>query len=267
MSRIAPTFDRLRAEGRIALMPYLCIGHPTPDALLDIVPAAERAGADLFELGVPFSDPLADGATIQAATQRSLEQGLKVDACFRQVRHLREAGVAAPFCFMGYYNPIFQRGVDRFCAEAADAGVDGFIVPDLPPEEADDLAEAARRHDLDLIFLLAPSSTEARIRTVCERASGFIYLVSLLGVTGARASLPTELESFVGRVRAHTDVPLAVGFGISTPQQASRVAHIADGVIVGSAVVRVADQAENPAAEVAEFVGGLRKAMDRVVTG
>ncbi|MFN8470613.1 MAG: tryptophan synthase subunit alpha [Anaerolineae bacterium] len=264
MSRIAPTFERLRADGRVALMPYLCIGHPTPDALLDIVPAAERAGADLFELGIPFSDPLADGATIQAATQRALDQGLKLDACFRQVRQLRDAGVTAPFCFMGYYNPIFQRGVDRFCAEAAEAGVDGFIVPDLPPEEADDLAEAARRRDLDLIFLLAPSSTEARIRTVCERASGFIYLVSLLGVTGARASLPAELEGFVQRVRAHTDLPLAVGFGISTPEQATRVAHIADGVIVGSAVVRTADQAEDPAAAVAEFVGHLRHGMDQV---
>ena len=195
MSRITPTFERLRRDGRVALMPYLCIGHPTPDALLDIVPAAEKAGADLFELGIPFSDPLADGATIQAATQRSLDQGLTVDACFRQARQLRDAGVTAPFCFMGYYNPIFQRGVDRFCAEAADAGVDGFIVPDLPPEEADELGAAARSRDLDLIFLLAPSSTEARIRTVCERASGFIYLVSLLGVTGALVTLRISMNS------------------------------------------------------------------------
>lgn len=262
MSRLPATFARLRSEGRVALMPYLCVGHPSADALLDIVPAAEAAGADLFELGVPFSDPLADGATIQAATQRALEHGTRVEQCFAQARALRERGVTAPFTLMGYYNPVFQRGLDHFCAEAADAGVDGLIVPDLPPEEADDLLAAARAHSVDLIFMLAPTSTKARIRLVAERASGFIYLVSLVGVTGARNSLPVELEAFVARVRTATDLPLAVGFGIGDAAQAGRVARIADGVIVGSAVVRVADRAANPATEVAQFVSELRGGID-----
>lgn len=262
MSRLTATFAQLRAEGRVALMPYLCIGHPTAAALLDIVPAAEAAGANLFELGVPFSDPLADGATIQAATQRALEGGMRVEQCLAQARALRERGVTAPFTLMGYYNPIFQRGLGRFCADAAAAGVDGLIVPDLPPEEADDLVTAARAHGVDVIFMLAPTSTDERVRLVASKASGFIYLVSLLGVTGARASLPPELEGFVERVRAATDLPLAVGFGIGDAAQAGRVARIADGVIVGSAVVRVADQAADPAAEVAHFVAELRAGID-----
>ena len=220
MSRLAATFERLRSARRVALMPYLCIGHPTPDAILDIVPAAEAAGADLFELGVPFSDPLADGATIQAATQRALEQGASVDLCLTQARRLRERGVQAPFTFMGYYNPIFQRGLDRFCAEAAEAGVDGLIVPDLPPEEADDLVKAGRSHDVDLIFLLAPTSDDSRVKLVTERASGFIYLVSLVGVTGARDTLPADLEAFVGRVRRQTAIS-------SAPMRRTRLGSIA----------------------------------------
>ncbi|MCW5851520.1 MAG: tryptophan synthase subunit alpha [Anaerolineae bacterium] len=264
MSRLASTFERLRAQRRVALMPYLCIGHPTPDAVLNIVPRAEAAGADLFELGVPFSDPLADGATIQAATQRALEQGASLDVCLSQARALRERGVQAPFTFMGYYNPMYQRGLDRFCGQAADAGVDGLIVPDLPPEEAHDLAQAARQHSVDLVFLLAPTSTDARVRLVCQQASGFLYLVSLVGVTGARDSLPPDLERFVERVRAQTSLPLAVGFGIGDPVQAGRVARIADGVIVGSAVVRVADRAQDPPAAVAAFIGQLRAGIDQV---
>lgn len=263
MSQLEATFARLRAEGRVALMPYLCIGHPSARAMLDIVPAAAAAGADLFELGVPFSDPLADGATIQAATQRALEIGTRIDECFAQARALRQRGVTAPFTMMGYYNPIFQRGVERFCAEAADAGVDGLIVPDLPPEEADDLVAAGRAHGIDLIFMLAPTSTDARVRLVAEKATGFIYLVSLVGVTGERSALPAELEAFVARVRRHTPLPLAVGFGIADPTQAGRVARIADGVIVGSAVVRVADRARDPAAEVAAFIASLRAAIDQ----
>ena len=265
MSRLSGLFTQLRAQGRVALMPYLCVGHPTPEALLDIVPAAEAAGADIFELGVPFSDPLADGATIQAATQRALEQGATVDLAFAQARRLRERGVQAPFTLMGYYNPIFQRGLDRYCAQAAEAGVDGLIVPDLPPEEADDLARAAGAHAVDLIFLLAPTSGDDRVRLILRQASGFIYLVSLVGVTGARDSLPPELESFVARVRSQTELPLAVGFGISNPAQAGRVAHVADGVIVGSAVVRAADRAADPAAAVATFVRDLRQGIDQAV--
>ena len=201
---------------------------------------------------------------VTTARMRALEQGASLDLCLAQARTLRERGVQAPFTFMGYYNPMFQRGLDRFCGQAADAGVDGLIVPDLPAEEADDLTQAARQHGVDLVFLLAPTSTDARIRLICQRASGFLYLVSLVGVTGARDSLPPDLERFVERVRAQTSLPLAVGFGIGDPVQAGRVARIADGVIVGSAVVRVADQAQNPAAEVAAFIGQLRAGIDQV---
>jgi len=229
---------------------------------LDLVPALVEAGADLFELGVPFSDPLADGATIQAATHQALQNGVTVDTCLATVRELRQRGVEVPLLLMGYYNPVFQRGLDAFCGAAAGAGADGLIIPDLPPEEADDLLVACRTHGLDLIFLLAPTSTAGRIRLVAARASGFIYLVSLTGVTGARDQLPPELEGFVARVRQATDLPLAVGFGIGSAAQAARVAAVADGVIVGSAIVKLAGEVRDPIHAVAGFVRELRAGID-----
>ncbi len=244
-------------------MPYLTIGYPSVATTLDLVPALVEAGADLFELGVPFSDPLADGATIQHATHHALQNGVTVDICLATVRELRQRGVQVPLLLMGYYNPVLQRGLEKFCRDAADAGADGLIIPDLPPEEADDLLAACRAHDLDLIFLLAPTSTNARIRLVTERASGFIYLVSLAGVTGARDQLPPELEAFVARVRQATNLPLAVGFGIGNAAQAGRVAAVADGVIVGSAIVKLAGEAANPVAAVSAFVRELRAGIDR----
>lgn len=261
--RLSETFDRLRAAGRVALIPYLTIGYPSVAATLDLVPALVEAGADLFELGVPFSDPLADGATIQHATHHALQQGVTVDTCLETVRALRQRGVEVPLLLMGYYNPVLQRGLDTFCRAAAEAGADGLIIPDLPPEEADGLLVACRTHGLDLIFLLAPTSTAERIRLVAERASGFIYLVSLAGVTGARDQLPPELEAFVARVRQATDLPLAVGFGIGSAAQAARVAAVADGVIVGSAIVKLAGEASDRIQEVAGFVRELRAGIDR----
>jgi tryptophan synthase alpha chain len=262
VSRIATTFAHLRAQHRVALMPYLTLGYPTLDSALELVPAMAEAGADLFELGIPFSDPLADGATNQAAAQRALENGMTVERCLATVRRLRDRGLSQPVALMGYYNPIFQRGPAAFCAATTEAGADGLIVVDLPPEESDELAAACQAYDLDLIFLLAPTSTEARVSTIARRATGFIYLVSLTGVTGARDRLPEDLEAFVARVRHATDRPLVVGFGISNVEQARRVARIADGVIVGSAIVKLAGESERPAEAVARFVAGLRAGID-----
>jgi tryptophan synthase alpha chain len=265
MSRISQTFQRLRAEGRTALMPYLTIGHPERDSADTLVPAVVESGADLLELGVPFSDPLADGVTVQASTQQALANGVNLRFCLETVRALRERGIETPFAFMGYYNPIYQMGLERFAAAAQEAGVDGVIVPDLPPEEAVALDEALRQRDLDYIYLLAPTSDESRLRLVAERARGFIYLVSLVGVTGARAELPAELPAFIQRVREYTrgEIPLAVGFGIGTPEAARAVGALADGVIVGSALVkRVADPA-TAEHEARTFVRALREGMDQ----
>jgi tryptophan synthase alpha chain len=233
------------------------MGYPERESALALIPALVTAGADLVELGVPFSDPLADGATIQAASQQALENGMTLALCLEQAAALRAGGTVAPFVLMGYYNPILQMGIERFACRAAASGIDGVIVPDLPPEESNSLRTALRASGIDLVFLLAPTSGDERIRYVVERASGFLYLVSLVGVTGARDRLPPGLEAFVARVRAVTDLPLAVGFGISTSGQAARVAGIADGVIVGSALVRAVGTSVDPAEAARAFIGSL----------
>jgi tryptophan synthase alpha chain len=261
MGKITETFDRLRNDGRTALMPYLTMGYPDRESALDLVPAIAQAGADLVELGVPFSDPLADGATIQASSQRALENGMSLDLCLEQAAMLRKRGVTVPFCMMGYYNPILQMGVETFAYRATRAGVDGVIVPDLPPEEANGLRTALYTRDIDLVFLLAPTADKVRVRTVAGLSGGFLYLVSLVGVTGARDTLSAELDAFVARVRMATDLPLAVGFGIGTPGQASRVARIADGVIVGSALIKAIGASEQPVEAARAFVSALREGM------
>jgi tryptophan synthase alpha chain len=262
MSHIAATFETMRRAGRTALMPYLTMGYPQRDSALALVPALVEAGADLIELGVPFSDPLADGATIQAAAQRALDDGMTLSLCLEQAAALRAQGVSVPFVLMGYYNPIFQMGMERFARRAVAAGVDGVIVPDLPPEESDDLRAALHAQGIDLIFLLSPTSDGERGQFVAGRSSGFLYLVSLTGVTGARDHLPPDLESFVARARTLTTLPLAVGFGIGTPAQAAQVARVADGVIVGSALIRALGASDDPVDAARAFVAGLRAAMD-----
>jgi tryptophan synthase alpha chain len=266
MSRITKTFELLKQNGRKALMPYVTMGYPALESALDIVPALAEAGADLVELGVPFSDPLADGATIQAAAQKALANGMSLALCLEQAATLRARGLSLPFVLMGYYNPIMQFGLERFTAQAVASGIDGLIVPDLPPEEATAvhsgaLYAAAMSHGLDVVFLLAPTSDTTRVQTVTALSSGFVYLVSLVGVTGARESLPPDLADFVARVRAVTEKPLAVGFGIATPEQATQVAQIADGVIVGSALVKAVGTAEHPAEAARAFVAELRTAI------
>jgi tryptophan synthase alpha chain len=263
MNPIEATFQQLRRSGRTALMPFLTLGYPDRDSALSLVPAIVEAGADLIELGVPFSDPLADGATIQAASQRALDNGITLRDCLDQAAGLRSRGVTVPFILMGYYNPFLQFGIELLAAEAARAGINGFIIPDLPPEEADHVRQTLEAQGLDMIFLLAPNSDETRIKTVTRISRGFVYMVSLVGVTGARNSLSSDLVEFVQRVRALTDKPLAVGFGISTPEQAALVGNIADGVIVGSALVREVGCTPEPEAAAAAFVAALRAGLDR----
>jgi tryptophan synthase alpha chain len=238
-------------KGRPAFMPYAVLGYPTREMGLAVVRILVEAGADLLELGVPFSDPLADGPTIQAATQKSLENGVTVKDCLAMVGELRRQGMETPSLLMGYINPILAYGLEKFVADATAVGVDGLIVPDLPPEEANELEAACGEYGLALVYLLAPTSTPERIKLVAEKSQGFIYLVSLTGVTGARNELPSDLAEFVQRVRAQTDLPLAVGFGIGTGEQARAVAQLADGVIVGSALVKCAAESLDSVRELA----------------
>jgi tryptophan synthase alpha chain len=259
------TIQNAFSQNKTAFMPYFTLGYPDYETSLDIIQACAEAGADLMELGVPFSDPLADGPVIQHSTQVALEKGMTVARCLAGVRELRARGIFIPFLLMGYINPILAYGTARFVQDAAEAGVIGLIIPDLTPEEAGELEGLCNEHGLALVFLLAPNSTEERIKLVCEKTSGFVYLVSVIGVTGARADLPAGLREFVLRVRRHARVPLAVGFGISTPDQSSSVGEIADGVIVGSALVKTVNQAiekgDSPTHAAFNFVQHLRSAL------
>lgn len=261
LERIASSFTRARGDGRAALMPYYTLGYPDPESSMAVVTAISRAGADLIELGVPFSDPLADGPTIQRSTQQALRAGTAVAVCLELTSRLRTAGVAQPLVLMGYYNPILAYGPARYIAAAAAAGADGCIVPDLPPEEAGELATACRGQGLALACLLAPNACPERAARVAARSTGFLYLVSLAGVTGARSALPADLPAFVARARAATSLPLAMGFGISTPEHVAAVGRLVDGVIVGSALIDVVDRAPEPALGAAEFIGRLRAAL------
>ena len=259
MTRIENVF---RDRARKALIAYVTVGYPSVEATLSAVPALVAAGCDMIELGIPFSDPLADGATIQEASARALGNGVTPQVCLDVAARLRQA-VSVPLLFMTYYNPVLQFGLACFCEVAAGAGVDGLIVPDLPPEESGELEEAARRHGLEVVFLLSPASTPARIRLVVEKSGGFIYLVSLMGVTGARRHLPPGLEAFVRRVRSFTGKPLCVGFGISGPEQARRAGQVADGIIVGSRIVELLAAGSPPYPRVTALVAALRQALDR----
>ena len=257
---IANAFARAKAGHRAALMPYMTLGYPTPTDTIEVVKAIAAAGADLIELGVPFSDPLADGPTVQHSSQVALSQGMTSRRCLELVKTLRDQGITQPFLLMGYINPILAFGPERYIAAAKNAGAQGLIVPDLPLEEAGAIEAGCQENGLALVYLIPPTASEARIRQVAAHSSGFIYLVSITGVTGARKALPADLEAFTRRVHALTPLPLAVGFGISTPEQARTVGAMADGVIVGSALVDAVGKAVHPAATAAEFIRGLRGA-------
>ncbi len=247
-----------------AFMPYFPVGYPTITDSLDAIEALAGNGADLIEIGIPFSDPLADGPVIQHATQIALQNGVTLERVLQSVAELRRRGVGVPLILMGYYNPILQFGLKRFCEAAIAAGADGLIVPDLPAEESSEL-EAALSGMLPLIRMIAPTTSADRARRICAAAEGFLYLVSVTGVTGARASIPAGLPDFIARVRASAPAgtPLCVGFGISTPAQAAGVGAIADGVIVGSACVRAIGESADPKRAAAEFAGAFRQALDR----
>lgn len=256
--RITAAFARARAAGRMALVTYLTAGYPTMAAAGDLVPALERAGADLVELGVPFSDPIADGPIIQRAAHQALQQGVTPRGCLELAAHLRAGGVRVPLLFMGYYNPIHTWGPAPYACACREAGVDGLIVPDLPLEEAGELAVACRAEGLALIHLVAPSTPQERVAQIAAQAEGFLYLVSRPGTTGPRDELPEGLGEYTARVRQVARQPLALGFGIAGPAQVRQAAGLVDGVVVGSAVV---ERARHGAAPVEAFVRELCQAL------
>jgi len=243
-----------------ALIAYITVGYPNIEATQNIATVLANSGCDIIELGIPFSDPLADGATIQKASHQALQQGTTPELCLEVAQKLRQK-IITPLVFMTYYNPVFNFGLEAFCQSCAEVGVSGLIIPDLPPEEGAELEAITRKHSLDLIYLLAPTSTEERVAMVVERSRGFIYLVSITGVTGTRQTLPPELENFVKRVSQKTKQPLCVGFGVSNPEQAGRIARIADGVIVGSRLIQLTEE-DVTFSSLKAFVLSLREALD-----
>ncbi|MGC5585760.1 tryptophan synthase subunit alpha [Ornithinimicrobium sp. W1665] len=260
MSALSEVFDRCRAEDRAALVAYLPAGFPDLDTSLEAVRALAASGADVVEVGVPYTDPLMDGPVIEQAASRSLAGGFRLARVFDLVRAVREAG-AVPVV-MSYWNPVLHYGPERFASDLAAAGGAGMITPDLVPDEADAWLQAADAHDLDPVFLVAPSSTDARLRSTAEACRGFVYVASTMGVTGTRSAVGGDAATLVDRVRAVTDLPLCVGLGVSDGAQAHEVAAFADGVIVGSALVRAVDQ--DPSLEAlrtltAELAAGVRR--------
>jgi tryptophan synthase alpha chain len=268
MSRIAGMFERLRANGRVGVGMFLTAGYPTLPESIDLLEALAAGGADFLEVGIPFSDPLAEGPTIQRSSHVAVEAGVSPADALAVVRQLRKRGVDAPILLMGYVNPIMSYDEAVFVRDAASAGADGLIVVDAPPEEAASLHEACRAGGLDLVFLLAPTSTDERIEAVARLASGFIYCVSVTGVTGARNELSADLADFIARVRAKTDLPLAIGFGVSRRDHVEQVGRLADAAIIGSGVINVIDSSppDRRVEEVkgyAEVVSGRKESTTR----
>jgi tryptophan synthase alpha chain len=243
MTRILQTFAGIRTRGRPGLIAYITAGYPTLADSARIVPAMLESGADIVEIGVPFSDPLADGATIQRSTQRALEQGVSLADCIALVADLRKSGVAAPLVLMGYMNPFLRYGLQKFFRDAVAAGVDGVIAVDATLDEADELREASGGLDIDLIQLVAPTTGEERMEQLLRGARGFVYCVSVAGTTGARGDLPATLPELVGRVRRHTVLPIAVGFGVSKREHVASIGSLCEAAVVGSAIVDTIENA------------------------
>ncbi len=263
--RLDSCFAKLKAEGRAAFVAYVMAGDPDPASAWDILSGLPAAGADIIELGMPFSDPMAEGPPIQRAAQRSLKQGFTVAKTLDVVRRFRQGDQTTPIVLMGYLNPILSRGYARFAAEAAEAGVDGLIVVDCPPEEADPLADELEKAGVSLIRLATPTTDDKRLPTVLRRTSGFVYYVSVAGVTGVKEADAEAVRPAVERVRAASGLPVAVGFGVRSPERAAAVARIADAVVVGSALVdeiaSALDKGEDPAAKVLARAKGLAQAV------
>jgi tryptophan synthase alpha chain len=264
MSRIATTFEKLAREGRKALIPYVTAGDPSPAHTVPLMHALAAAGADVIELGVPFSDPMADGPVIQRASERALAQRVGLEKVLACVAEFRRQDAKTPLVLMGYANPIEAIGAKAFALRAQAAGVDGVLVVDYPPEESAEFASLAQAHGMDVIFLIAPTSTDARIAEVARLASGYIYYVSLKGVTGAATLDVAEVASRIARIRAHTSLPLGVGFGIRDAASARAVAEVADAVVIGSKIIQEMEEAgpERAIERARAFVAGIRDALD-----
>jgi tryptophan synthase alpha chain len=264
VSRLSATFERLRREGQPGLVTYTTAGDPDLARSAEILKALDRAGADVLEVGVPFSDPLADGPVIQRATERALAAGANLSATLEMVADIR-GDVRAPIVIFSYANPLVRMGVEAFAAAAARAGVDGVLALDLPIEEAGTFREELAARGLDVIFLLSPTTTEARIKKAAELGRGFLYCISRLGVTGARDVVSADADRLVRRIRAHTNLPVAIGFGLSRPEHVAEVGAYADAAVVGSALVaRIAEAGTSPRLldEVAAYVGALKRACE-----
>ena len=266
MNRIEAAFKH-----KPIFMPYFPLGYPSLEASLDVIEALAKNGADLIEVGLSFSDPLADGPVIQKATQIALEKGITIRKSLEAVAELRRRGVTVPLVLMGYYNPMLAYGLKKFIKDASSSGADGFIIPDLPPEEAENFKTAAcfetsLNTDLPLISMLAPTTPSERMELIARGAQGFIYLVSVTGVTGARNDVPEGLIELIRRVRQNTTLPVCVGFGIGTPEQASTVGAMADGVIIGSACVRTVGDSQFPVQAAKEFARSYRDALMQIKT-
>ncbi len=258
MSQIASVFK----PGYKALIAYLTVGYPDLDVARKAAIALAREGADIIELGIPFSDPLADGTTIQRASYQALQNGITPKICFEMAQQLHRE-IATPLVFMTYYNPVYNFGLDAFSRRCAEVGINGLIVPDLPPEEGRELEAITQNHKLDMIYLLAPTSNEERLRLVAEHSQGFIYLVSVTGVTGARDTLPNNLQAIITSVKEKTAKPVCVGFGISTADQARQFSGIADGVIIGSRIIQLIE-ADGSLSALTDFTRQLRQAIDQL---
>ncbi|MBE3637915.1 tryptophan synthase subunit alpha [Mangrovicoccus algicola] len=256
MTRIDDTFARLKAEGKKAFVGYVMAGDPDFDASLDLVRGLPAAGVDIIELGLPFTDPMADGPTIQLAGQRALEGGMTLARTLELVRRFRETDAVTPIVLMGYYNPIYSRGVPRFLEEAKAAGIDGLIVVDLPPEEDAELCLPAQAAGLNFIRLATPTTDATRLPRVLQNTSGFVYYVSVTGITGAAAAVAGDVGPEVARIKAATDLPVIVGFGIRSPETARDIASVADGAVVGSAIVKLCED-QRPVADILAFVRTL----------
>jgi tryptophan synthase alpha chain len=269
MSRIATTFDSLQRDGRKALIPFITAGDPHAESTVDILCAMADAGADVIELGVPFSDPMADGPVIQRAAERALVRGIGMPQVLEYVRRFRERNATTPMVLMGYANPIERYGVDRFVADAKAAGVDGVLVVDYPPEECEAFARTLHSHQMDPIFLLAPTSTEQRMIEVGRVARGYVYYVSLKGVTGAGHLDVDGVAAMLPRIREHLHVPVGVGFGIRDAATAKAVAEVSDAVVIGSALVQLLEDQTPEAAPAAagRFIAEIRAALDTLPGG
>ncbi len=256
MTRIDAKFAELNAAGKKAFVAYVMAGDPDYETSLEVVKGLPEAGVDIIELGLPFTDPMADGPTIQLAGQRALEAGMTLERTLQMAREFRKTDDSTPIVMMGYYNPIFNRGVEQFLSDANAAGIDGLIVVDLPPEEDDELCIPAQKAGLNFIRLATPTTDDKRLPKVLQNTSGFVYYVSITGITGAAAAEAADVAPEVARIKAATDLPIVVGFGIRTPETSREIANVADGCVVGSAIVAKLGDGDSPA-DVLSFVRGL----------